>query len=62
MCITNYRDVADVFAINRRKNYERARLLYAKALRAMEARGPDVQLLLFAFAVFCLVTGVSRLC
>lgn len=51
-----------VFATNRRffrrKDYERARLLYGKAFRAMKARGPDVQLLLFAFAVFCLITGV----
>lgn len=41
-----------------RKDYNRARILYTTALNAMEARGPDVQLLLFAFAIFCLVTGV----
>lgn len=30
----------------------------------MEERGPDVQLLLFAFAIFCMVTGVrpSAIC
>lgn len=46
--------------INRyyRKDYGRARLAYANALRTMEERGPDVPLLLFAFAVFCLVTRV----
>ncbi|CAM9584654.1 unnamed protein product [Laminaria digitata] len=43
------------------KDYERARLLYGKAIRAMEARGPDVQLLLFAFAVFCLITGEENM-
>eukprot|EP00903_Cladosiphon_okamuranus_P012921 g12064.t1 len=38
------------------KDYNRARILYTTALNAMESRGPDVQLLLFAFAIFCLVT------
>ncbi|CAM9113012.1 unnamed protein product, partial [Hapterophycus canaliculatus] len=38
------------------KDYNRARILYMTALVAMEKRGPDMQLLLLAFAIFCLVT------
>ncbi|CAM9103917.1 unnamed protein product [Ectocarpus sp. 13 AM-2016] len=38
------------------KDYNRSRILYTTALAAMEQRGPDVQLLLFAFAIFCFVT------
>ena len=41
-----------------RKNYDRARTLYTKALQAMERQGPDLQLLLYAYAIFCFVTGV----
>lgn len=41
-----------------RKDYDHARLLYTDALRTTEERGPNVQLLLFAFAIFCLVTRV----
>ncbi|CAM9603324.1 unnamed protein product, partial [Discosporangium mesarthrocarpum] len=51
-CITNY--VLFLHVI--RKDYQRARTLYAEAIRTMEARGPDTQLLLYAFAVFCFVT------
>eukprot|EP00904_Undaria_pinnatifida_P002822 jgi/Undpi1/12540/HiC_scaffold_6.g02209.m1 len=46
------------------KDYRRARQLYGTALRAMEARGPDVKLLLFAYAIFCLVaeeTNISHI-
>ncbi|CAM9682445.1 unnamed protein product [Scytosiphon promiscuus] len=39
------------------KDYNRARILYTTALAAMEERGPDMPLLLLAFAIFCLVTG-----
>lgn len=42
------------------KDYDRCRILYTNALAAMEKRGPDVQLLLFAFAIFCFVTRVRR--
>ncbi|CAM9361651.1 unnamed protein product, partial [Ectocarpus fasciculatus] len=38
------------------KDYDRSRILYTTALAAMEKRGPDVQLLLFSFAIFCFVT------
>lgn len=50
--------VSTTFSGYLRKNYNRARILYATALAAMEERGPDMPLLLFSFAIFCLVTGV----
>ncbi|CAM9969506.1 unnamed protein product, partial [Sphacelaria rigidula] len=42
------------------KDYGRARLAYTNALRTMGERGPDVPLLLFAYAIFCLVTRVRQ--
>ncbi|CAM9651132.1 unnamed protein product, partial [Choristocarpus tenellus] len=56
-CTTNY----VLFIHTMRKDYARARILYSDAISAMEARGPDTQLLLYAFAIFCFVTEEDSL-
>lgn len=40
-----------------RHDYARARPLYVQSVAAMEARGPDIDILCYAFALFGMVTG-----